>query len=308
MKRIALFASALALAAGPAFAETVSVDAKLLETLQARIASLETRVHDLEAGQPGSRPPASAPKTEEKKNASAPAPTPAKEVNSPSGKPYVITEGDTVSEIARKHGIPRTAFMEANNIREGQQIYIGDTVIIPSPPKSKTPSTGVASNTSGATSSPKSSGSSATYTIKYGDTLSSIARKHKTTVDAIKAANNMKSDSITGGQKLKIPAQASSNSKVADGSASTASAGESSKKSGPTPPPGKTELLREDETYGLYTIEKGDTLFSLARDFFTSQQELQRLNEMGGSTVLHPGKDVIVPTSKYFDHHQLAGN
>ena len=52
------------------------------------------------------------------------------------GRPYTIQEGDTVSEIARKHGIPRTAFMEANNIREGEQIYIGDQVIIPSPPQS----------------------------------------------------------------------------------------------------------------------------------------------------------------------------
>jgi len=296
MKRIALFASALALAAGPAFAETVPVDSKLLETLQARIAALETRVRDLESDQPGSTAPTLAPKTEPKKTAEAPKTSP--------GTPYVISEGDTVSEIARKHGIPRTAFMEANNIREGQQIYIGDTVTIPSPPKSKSPATGVASASpkSGGATSPASS-SATTYTIKYGDTLSSIARKHKTSVDAIKAANNMKSDSISGGQKLRIPTQASNNT-VADTSSSTAS----TKKSGAAPGPGKPDLLREGETYGLYTIEKGDTLFSLARDFFTSQQELQRLNELGTSTVLHPGKDVVVPTSKYFEHHKLAGN
>ena len=304
MKRIALFASALALAAGPAFAETVPVDAKLLETLQARIAALETRVRDLESGKPGkpgitAPAPAPAPKLEPKKTASAPT----KKADPASGTPYVISEGDTVSEIARKHGIPRTVFMEANNIREGQQIYIGDTVMIPSPPKSSAPAAGVAS----ASAKPQGGAGSATYTIKYGDTLSSIARKHNTSVEAIKAANNMKSDSIAGGQKLKIPTQASRNT-VADNSKSTASAGDTSNKSDAAPAPGKPELLREGETYGLYTIEKGDTLFSLARDFFTSQQELQRLNEMGGSTVLHPGKDVIVPTSKYFEHHKLAGN
>jgi LysM repeat protein len=44
-----------------------------------------------------------------------------------------------------------------------------------------------------------------TYTIKSGDTLGAIARKHSTTVAKIKAANGLKSDLIRAGKTLKIP-------------------------------------------------------------------------------------------------------
>ncbi len=43
------------------------------------------------------------------------------------------------------------------------------------------------------------------YTIKKGDTLGAIARKHGTTVAKIKAANGMKSDFIREGKTLRIP-------------------------------------------------------------------------------------------------------
>ncbi|MBR1564781.1 MAG: transglycosylase SLT domain-containing protein [Paludibacteraceae bacterium] len=43
-----------------------------------------------------------------------------------------------------------------------------------------------------------------TYTVKKGDTLGAIAKKHKTTVAKIKKWNHLKSDMISIGQKLKM--------------------------------------------------------------------------------------------------------
>ncbi len=43
------------------------------------------------------------------------------------------------------------------------------------------------------------------YTVKSGDTLSGIADKHKTTVEKLKAYNNLTSNTIQVGQKLNIP-------------------------------------------------------------------------------------------------------
>ncbi|WP_346332679.1 LysM peptidoglycan-binding domain-containing protein [Prosthecobacter sp. SYSU 5D2] len=54
-------------------------------------------------------------------------------------------------------------------------------------------------------SSKKTTSRTTTYTIKSGDTLSGIARKHSTTVAKIKAANGLKSDLIRAGKTLKIP-------------------------------------------------------------------------------------------------------
>ena len=39
---------------------------------------------------------------------------------------YTIKEGETVTQIANRHGISRESLMKANNIAENQQIYIGD--------------------------------------------------------------------------------------------------------------------------------------------------------------------------------------
>jgi LysM repeat protein len=47
-------------------------------------------------------------------------------------------------------------------------------------------------------------GSKKYYTVKKGDTLSGIAQKNKTTVSKIKKLNQLKSDNIQIGQKLRV--------------------------------------------------------------------------------------------------------
>ena len=42
------------------------------------------------------------------------------------------------------------------------------------------------------------------YTVKSGDTLSGIAQKHKTTVAQLKKWNNLKTDRIHAGDKLRV--------------------------------------------------------------------------------------------------------
>ncbi|OGD10755.1 MAG: hypothetical protein A2Y86_07370 [Candidatus Aminicenantes bacterium RBG_13_62_12] len=48
------------------------------------------------------------------------------------------------------------------------------------------------------------------YTVRRGDTLSSIARKHRTSVAALKRLNNIKGTLIHPGQRLKVPARGGS--------------------------------------------------------------------------------------------------
>ncbi len=54
-------------------------------------------------------------------------------------------------------------------------------------------------------SSSKKSGSFGSYQIKSGDSLSSIASRHGTTVAKLKAANGLSSNLIRAGKTLKIP-------------------------------------------------------------------------------------------------------
>lgn len=51
----------------------------------------------------------------------------------------------------------------------------------------------------------KTSHKGGSYTIKSGDNLGAIARRHGTTVAKLKAANGMSSDKIRAGRTLKIP-------------------------------------------------------------------------------------------------------
>jgi LysM repeat protein len=43
------------------------------------------------------------------------------------------------------------------------------------------------------------------YVVKSGDTLTRIAKTHRTTIQALKSSNDLASDKIIVGQKLKIP-------------------------------------------------------------------------------------------------------
>lgn len=86
-----------------------------------------------------------------------------------------------------------------------------------------------------------------TYTVKSGDTLYSIAKKFDTTVEKIKSQNSLNADALTVGQMLKIPSVIS------------------------VTKPSKTNV---------YTVEPGDTLYSLAREFNTTVNNLKSLNNL----------------------------
>ena len=89
---------------------------------------------------------------------------------------------------------------EANPGVEATKLQIGQKLHIPAPAKA------VASTPSGSSSaSPEQANIDHMYKVQSGDTLIKIASNHHTNVKAIRAANNLKTDRIVVGQKLKIP-------------------------------------------------------------------------------------------------------
>ena len=195
---------------------------------------------------------------------------------------YVIRDGDSIGGIARKFGIPRQALLNANNMAEGQPIFIGETLLVPAAPEQKN------SGTPGGV----------VHVVQGGDTLIGLSRKYGSTVAAIKAANSLSSDVIGKGQQLIIPTDDVGTTLVTTKAVQT----------GPSKFQYDNPLLKNDETYGFYAVQKGDNLYALARDFFTSMKELQRLNQLGTSTTIYPGDELIVPTSKYNAYHKnVAG-
>lgn len=99
------------------------------------------------------------------------------------------------------------------------------------------------------------------YTVKKGDSLYKIAALYETSIEELKRINNLTSDALYIGQVLKVPAR----------------------EQVPTPPITRT-----------YTVEKGDSLYSIAQKFNTTVEELRRLNDLT-SDVLSIGQVLIIP-------------
>ena len=126
---------------------------------------------------------------------------------------YKVVQGDTFSTIAKKFHVSVNALMAANPGVEPTKLQIGQTLHVP-PPAAATPN----ATTSAAAAADTSAGESM-YTVKSGDTLTSIATQYKVTVKALRSTNNLTTDRIRVGQKLKIPAKSDSGT---NGTASTA--------------------------------------------------------------------------------------
>lgn len=99
-----------------------------------------------------------------------------------------------------------------------------------------------------------------TYKVVSGDSLYSIARKYNTTVEELKRLNNLTSNTLSIGQVLKVPS--------------------------------KTTETPVD----YYTVQRGDSLYSIAQKFNTTVNELIALNDLT-SNVLQIGDVLKIPSS-----------
>ncbi len=95
------------------------------------------------------------------------------------------------------------------------------------------------------------------YTVKSGDSLWDIARKYNTTVDEIMNSNNLKSNLLQIGQQLKIP------------------------------------NYKNDENQTIYIVKSGDSLWSIAKKYNTTVDELKRKNKLNSNN-LKIGQQLII--------------
>jgi LysM repeat protein len=114
-----------------------------------------------------------------------------------SSSTYTIVSGDTLSGIAKKHGVSVTQLMNWNKL-SSSNIRVGQVLKIENSAHSSKPSP-VASPISSPSASP-----SGTYKVVSGDTLSGIAHRHGISVTQIMNWNNLTSSLVRVGQVLKV--------------------------------------------------------------------------------------------------------
>ena len=110
---------------------------------------------------------------------------------------HTVRPGDTLGAIARRYRTSVEAIKRLNGLRSNL-IRVGQILRVPSRGGVEAPPAGAAAPT---TAQP---GETVTYVVKNGDNLFQIAKNHRTTVEAIKAANSLASDILFVGQKLTI--------------------------------------------------------------------------------------------------------
>lgn len=99
---------------------------------------------------------------------------------------YMVKAGDTLWSIANANDMTVAQLKQKNDL-SNDTIYVGQTLNVSSVKSASTTST-----------------ASATYTVKSGDSLWKIASANGTTVNQLKALNNLSSDLIYAGQQLKL--------------------------------------------------------------------------------------------------------
>ena len=107
------------------------------------------------------------------------------------------------------------------------------------------------------------------YIVKKGDTLYSIARDNNLSVSELKQLNNLTSNTLSVGQRLKIKSDATIS---------------------------PIEPTQPSDTSNIYTVKSGDSLYSIARKYNVTVNDLINYNNLK-SNVLSIGQQIRIPSS-----------
>ena len=161
---------------------------------------------------------------------------------------YIVQKGDTLYSIAKEFNTTVDYLKKINNLLSNTLI-IGTKILVPKKNNSNNTTT--------------------YYIVQKGDTLYSISRAYNVSVEELKKANNLTSNTLSIGQKLIIP--------------------------------------NNEEDYETYIVQKGDTLYSISKKFNVSVNEIMNLNNLSNS-ILTPGQTLVIPKKENNDNQTIYQN
>lgn len=211
---------------------------------------------------------------------------------------YVVKKGDTLWSIARAYGLTVDKLKSLNNLTSNN-LTIGDSLIVKDSSENSDNSSSVDNNKY--------------YIVKKGDSLYSIARRNNMTVDELKSLNNLTSNILSIGQKLII----SSGSNVPNNvyvvkkgdtlwsiannfNVSVNDLKNANNKSNNSLSIGEKLIIPgkstgENVSTTIYIVKSGDNLYSIARRYNVTVNEIKSLNNLS-SNLLSIGQKLSIPT------------
>jgi peptidoglycan lytic transglycosylase D len=195
---------------------------------------------------------------------------------------YRVKRGDTLSEIAEKHGVGLSRLLSWNGLSRYSTIQIGQKLTVygtrrttPTPTKITAVAEEIDSN------------GRAIYIVRSGDNLTDIAQRHSQTLEAVLSWNGLgKRSVIHPGQKLIVGAREAG---LAD--AQGRSTVSQPAASDPTPDGSSSTVMRE------YRVRRGDTLWDIAMANRITVTQLRSANNLTSRSVIKPGQVLQIPTS-----------
>ena len=187
---------------------------------------------------------------------------------------HQVRSGDSFWTLSRRYGVPTSVLMAVNE-RQSSRLRTGEFLLVPLSEKTadeqiaRQSTRGPAETGTKHSATPVKNGvESSRYAVRGGDSLWSIARRHKTTVNALCRLNNLPpSATLRVGMELRVPVseKARAASRTAKTKARTVS----------------------------YTVRSGDTLWDIARGHGVSYQDLTRWNSLE-NRYIRPGERLTI--------------
>jgi LysM repeat protein len=185
---------------------------------------------------------------------------------------HTVQRGESLWAISRQYNTTVAELAERNNLSRDAVLRVGQELKVPTDVSTMTSSTP-------RVDSFQPSGmevATAAYTVQSGDTLSSIARRHNITVQAIKAANGKGNDTIRVGEVLTIPRQ--------PGGVVASSVPVATTQAAPV----------QATSEGVHVVRAGEFPGSIARQYGMTAQELLTLNNISDPRNLQVGQRLKV--------------
>ncbi|MBR4951845.1 MAG: LysM peptidoglycan-binding domain-containing protein [Alistipes sp.] len=194
---------------------------------------------------------------------------------------HTVVENDTFYSLAKHYDVPLKQIIQINGEENAEKLAVGAKIYIPYNEKVEKRTT--KEKVAAAEDAPKSiDGDFIIHTIVANDTLYSIAKHYKISLDQLIADNpDADAHNLTVGSTLLVRT-----AKV--GYASIKDIDKEIKRYEKEADDNKTDKVK------YHTVAYGDTLYSLARRYKTTEQEIMALNGFTSSDQLLSGMKIIV--------------
>ncbi len=190
------------------------------------------------------------------------------------GNQHIVRSGETLFRIALRYGITVDTLARANNIANPNQIYAGQTLIIPAAGSEPAPAPGA----------PAISDTPVYHVVRPGETLGTIARQYGVSWQDIATRNNIPNPNriLVGQQLIIMTAAAGSGTAV-------------------TPPPAGTAApaapaIPDTSAPRTHIVQPGEHLSAIARRYGLSWPVLAQANGLVDPNRIFVGQALVIPT------------